>query len=250
MMQSWKVGLAALGALAVFAAPQAAMAASSKATASVSSLKVLEAQSGSRTETKWTPINVATIRTANQKDLVFDAALQCGLLTDTTVSSKGGNKNVANAVASIRVRIRIDVSDGTTRYAMPSSDLDGTSILAPVDDADPPGITYCERLQQLEAQFGGWDCTADLDTGAVTCEEEESVRLLLRTLTAASFNFVLPDLVSGVHTVTVEAKAIADTNLFDGDGFELGDSSAEAFVGLGSLDVDEVRFVKDADIEM
>lgn len=247
-----KLGFAIV-ALALLASPQAAMAASSKAIASVSSLTNLSGQSGSRTETAWTAINVATIRTANQKDLVFDAALQCGLVTDTTVKSRGGNKDGANAVASIRVRIRVDVADGTTRYAMPDSDIDGTSILVPENEGetDPAGVTYCERLQQLEVQFSGWDCTADLEDGAVTCEEEESVRLLLKTLSAHSFNFVLPDLVPGVHTVTVEAKAIADTNLFDGEpGFSLGDGSAEAFVGLGSLDVDEVRFVKDADIEM
>lgn len=243
----------AIAALALLASPQVSMAASSKATASVSTLTVLEGIAGSRTETAWTAINVVTIRTANQKDLVFDAALQCGLVTDTTVKSKGGNKDGANAVASIRVRIKVDVSDGTTRYAMPTDDLAGTSIQAPTNggEAGPSGITYCERLQQLEVRFAGWDCTADLGNGAVTCAEEESVRLLLKTLSAHSFNFVLPDLVSGVHTVTVEAKAIAETNLFSGDpGFNLGDGAAEAFVGLGSLSVDEVRFVKDSDIEM
>jgi hypothetical protein len=251
LTQLWKGGFAALGVVALMTSAEGAMAQSSKATASISTLKVLEGKSGSRTETAWTPINVATIRTANQKDLTFDAALQCGLVTDTTVRSKGGNKDGANAVASVRVRIKIEQADGVTRYAMPDSDIGGTSILNPASGSGPAGVTYCERLQQLEAQFGGWDCAADLETGDVTCELEESVRLLLRTLSAHAFNFVLPDLPSGVHKVTVEAKAIADSNVFSGDpGFNLGDGSAEAFVGLGSLNVDEVRFIKDSDISM
>ena len=250
-MRKFMPYIAAACAVAMLAMPSVVSAASSKNTASVSSLVVLRGVAASPTETAWTTINQATLRTANQKDLTFDAALQCGIVTDTTARSKGGTKEAANAVASIRVRIRVELADGTTRYAMPDSDLANTSILIPSDGNGPAGVTYCERLQQLEVQFGGFDCTADSETGAVTCDSEESVRLLLKTLSAHAFNFVMPDVPSGIHTVYVEAKALADTNLFDGNpDFEIGDAQAEAFVGLGSLDVDEVHFVKDADIEM
>jgi hypothetical protein len=104
------------------------------------------------------------------------------------------------------------------------------------------GVTYCNRFQKLEAQFGGWDCTADLDTGEVTCEEPETLRLLLKTLNANSFNFAKNDVSSGVHTVTVEARAGADARIIDDPvGGTL--AGAEAFVGAGSLLVEEVRLI-------
>lgn len=191
--------------------------------------------------TGWVDVLSTQIKTSQQKDLLFDAALQCGLLTDTTVASKGGEKSTSTARASMAVRILLDKGTPAARIAEPTESQDAT-------DATVPGVVYCDRLQKLEGTFGGYDCTADLTTGEVTCAEEESLRLLLQTMNANAFNFAADDVGSGIHTVTVQAKADASAIVDEGDGTDGSLAGAEAFAGAGSLVVEEVRLVKGAQI--
>ena len=72
----------------------------------------------------------------------------------------------------------------------------------------------------------------------------EELRLILDTLNANAFNFLLPNVVTGVHEIEVQARAQASADIF---GAEFGLANGEAFIGLGSLMVEEVRFIKDAD---
>jgi len=67
---------------------------------------------------------------------------------------------------------------------------------------------------------------------------EEELRLILDTMTANAFNFIAPNLSSGIYEVVVEAE-------ISSDGMA-GSGSFDAFatVGLGSLVVDEIRMVK------
>ena len=81
----------------------------------------------------------------------------------------------------------------------------------------------------------------------VTCTDPEELRLLLKTLNAHSFNVAKTDVGSGVHTVTVQARAQASVN-FDVDASGGALAGAEAFAGAGALVVEEVRLVKDANI--
>ena len=71
-------GLAIGGAAAQSSQP------SSKVTAAVSSVTILQPTEG---ETEWTTILSNTLKTANQKDLFVDVSLECGLYTDTLVKS-------------------------------------------------------------------------------------------------------------------------------------------------------------------
>jgi hypothetical protein len=125
--------------------------------------------------------------------------------------------------------------DGSVKYALPSEE--GNSEL---------GVTYCDRLQRLEAKFAGLNCTANLDTGVVTCEDPEELRLLLETLNANAFNFLLANVKAGVHTIEVQARAQADVDI---SGTELGEAKAEAFVGLGSMLVETIRLIQGAETE-
>ena len=74
---------------------------------------------------------------------------------------------------------------------------------------------------------------------------EIAVSLLLETLTAHSFNFVLPNVISGNKMIEVQARATADANVFSGTP----DSSAkgEAFIGMGSMLIETVRAIKSFD---
>ena len=97
------------------------------------------------------------------------------------------------------------------------------------------------------AKFGGVLSCSDLNgDGAVTFDEctltDEELELILDTMAAHSFNFVLDDLGAGTHDVVVEA--MVDTNA----SWQLGTASATAAIGKGSLTVEEVRLVKGAAI--
>lgn len=186
-------------------------------------------------DTGWVDVLETKIRTANQKDLLFDVAMQCGIVTDTAVKSSGGTTSSATARANMAVRVLVDGSPAT-----PDNSIDATKSTA-------EGVVFCDRLQQLTAKFAGLNCTADAETGVVTCADPEELRLLLKSLDASSFNFAKTDVGSGVHTVTVQARAQAGVN-FDDDESGGALAGAEAFAGAGALVVEEVRLVKGADI--
>ncbi len=239
---------------------------------------------GAVAETPWTTVQQTFIKTPNGKELAFDVAIQCGLVTFTQVKSKGGAKDSSAAEAEIKIRVRIDdvanntleVIPGTTRFAEPGEDSTASN-----------GVTYCQRLQKLDAVFQGIlqtgdefqiedpdnvvgddegligdgncdpgeDCITvvgtcllvDPNTGNtvldVDCLEPEELALLLETLTANAFNFLSANETPGIKRIQVQAKAKADANIFGGEGSAKG----EAFVGLGSMLVETVRMVKDAD---
>ncbi len=182
------------------------------------------------------------IKMPNQKDLKFDVALQCGIVTDTTVKSKGGAKDAAPAHGKISVRVKLtNIDTGESRYAEPSE-------LGSAPDGGPMGVTYCNRVQRLEAKFAGLNCTVDLDPdsltyGQVSCADPEELHLVLDTLNANAFNFYSGDITPGVWQIEVQARAEANVTL---GGSTLGDAHAEAFVGLGSMHVNNSRLIKDA----
>jgi hypothetical protein len=206
---------------------------SAKAAVAISELINLSAKDtdGTPQSTGWVNVLSTQIKTSSQKDLVFDAALQCGIVTDTTVKSSGGAVSASTARANIAVRVLVD---GVP--AQPDQSIDATKETA-------EGVVYCDRIQTLAAKFAGLDCTTDLATGAVTCATEEELQLILRTLNAHSFNFAKSDVGTGVHDIVVQAKASANVNFDDGNM-----AGAEAFAGAGSLLVEEVRLVKGAEI--
>jgi len=109
---------------------------------------------------------------------------------------------------------------------------------------DGDGVVFCDRIQTLRAKFSGLNCTANLETGAVTCATPEELQLILKTLNANAFNFVAPDLSSGVHTVEVQARSSAATSATGLNG-SLG--NANAFIGAGSVAVESVRMIKGND---
>jgi len=189
---------------------------SAKATAAVG----LELIDYSKSE-PWTGILTNTIKTANDKDLFIDAALQCGLYTKTRVKSKGGVEDTAEAWARIEVRVIRDQDP----------DWDGTDLAY---IAQPGKVVYCWRMQTLKAIFGGW---------GLNNATEEELELILETLSANSFNFIFVDLDPGVHTITVQARITSSPDTS-------GISEAKALVGAGSVTIEEVRMIKNEVIMM
>ena len=181
--------------------------------------------------TGWVDVLETQIKTSQQKDLNMIAALQTGVVTDNTVSSKQGGLSVSTARGTVSVRVLVDGDP-----AEPDNSIDANKATA-------PGVVYQDRIAHLEARFSGLNCTAD-DEGVVTCDDPETLRLLMKSLNAGSFNFVKMDVGSGVHTVTVQAKADAAAAIIQDDPLGGTLAGAEAFTGAGSLLVEEVRYVK------
>lgn len=191
----------------------------------------------SSADSGWATVLKAKIKTANQKDLFINPSLQCGIVTDTTVKSLNGSLDSAEARGTIRVRVKIIAPDGTFTYAQPND----TGATADPAEANTDGLVYCDRIQTLKAKFSGLNCDADLLTGAVTCTDPEELQLILKTLNANSFNFIAADVVSGVHTIEVQARTSANIGVDSTNGSLAG---AEAFIGAGSATIQEVRMIQ------
>ena len=158
------ISIVSFGLGSAFAAdnmPSAKAAAAIDALISLRSDSVADAydnNSNSDNSGAWSSILTTYIKTPNQKELAFDVALQCGLITDTTVRSKGGAKDGAEAEGKIRVRVKITHPDGSVTYADPKNEL-----VDPFDTSNTniqDGITYCNRFQELAANFAGLNCWA------------------------------------------------------------------------------------------
>ena len=191
-------------------------------------------------DTGWVSILTTHIKTPNAKELALGVSLQCGLITDTTVRSKGGELDSSSAQGRIKVRVKLTQPNGEIAYGQPNNGADLSDTLL---DAGP-GITYCDRFQKLAARFSGLNCTANLTTGVVTCADPEELQLILKTLNAHHFNFIHANAIPGVHKIEVQARAQAAVAL---GGTRLGAAGAEAFAGAGVLSVETIRLIKDAD---
>jgi hypothetical protein len=178
------------------------------------------------------------IRTSQQKDLIFGAAFECGLYTQTKVRSGGGNKDTSSAEATVDVRIVVDPGTPDERMAHPG----GTT--------HDNGVTFCERSQTLSATLQGiLELACQSSDGYLTsCDlnvvDEEEIELVQRTLAANAFFFALDDLGSGTHNVIVQARINSATSS------QNGSAGATALIGQGSLTVEEVRLVRGTDIDL
>ena len=170
----------------------------------------------------WSPIFTNSIKMSEQKDLFVDVSLEVGLTTNTKVMSKQLEKVVSTAEAMVLIRVWVD-----DMLALPGE------------------VTFARRQQTLVAEFAG-DLTACIDEeGHVIidpegdCIAEETLALILDTMAAHSFNFILPDVGVGENTVTVEAKIA-----YSVDGIEDTDYPAtNACLGNGSVTVESVRMI-------
>lgn len=205
--------------MAMLIAP-AAMAQSAKSVVQYTDAALVDVGDG------WTTILDGNLHTSQWKDLTIDVSLETGLFTSTTVRSKNGKEDISYAEAMVQVRVLVDGQE-----------------------AFPGVVTYDRRYQELMAKFGGIieSCTDADGDGTIVFEDEceiteEELRLVLDTMAAHAFTFLVDDLSSGNHHVQVQARLTTDT------GAMAGEADANALVGKGSLTVEEIRLVKDLDL--
>ena len=207
-MKKFVVATVVVSVLVFFGAALAAESQpSAKATAQVGNIAKLDL-----TDLPETTILQQTLKTASQKDLFIDVSLECGLYTRTK-SGKAGTVDTSFAKGGVYVTVLVD---GIAAY--------------------PGEVKFCEREQTLTTYLQG---ILNLTTGLVVTDEY--VELILKTMDANSFNFVMPDLSAGVHTVAVKARIDTDVS---------GTAEAKGSIGKGSVTVESVRMIRNEDIEL
>lgn len=197
-----------------------------KATARVANIAVLQGPvTSGAAEGAWQTVLSNSIRTSSQKDLFVHVSLECGLYTSTLVKSKNATSDASSASASVQVRVLIDGRP-----------------------AAPGEVVFARRSQELTATFQGIidGClTLDPLTGALvideTCVRPEELNLLLDTMNANSFGFVLADVGTGVRVIEVQARVDL------GASSQAGSAEARATIGKGSMTVEEVRMIRGED---
>jgi hypothetical protein len=156
--------------------------------------------------------------------LLVGGSLETSILTDTSTTG-GGGKQTATAEGSVMVTMLVD--GAVAPKVCPSTGC-------PNGVAYPSTVTYDERLQQLTTNLGNICTTTN---GVTTCTSPESIDLLLSTASAHGFNFVVPNLSQGTHTVTMNI-AVSGTATASS---LLAGSKVNVAVGVGSLTAQVVK---------
>jgi hypothetical protein len=165
-----------------------------------------------------------TIKTANGKDLFIDVSLQSAVFTGTTVKSKDMGRDTSTANASVFLWVWIDKGTDDQRLAFPGP------------------VVYNARTQTLTAVLQGEITSVTGEEGdVITIGDPEEIGLFIGTMSANSFNFIVDDLSSGMHTVTVDAACASSAMN------QQGCAGAVAVIGLGSMTIEEVRMIQGED---
>lgn len=204
---------------------------SSKAAVQVSNIALLSATSTSIVV--WTDLLSVSIKTPNKKDLIMFVSLECALFAKTVgKSSKTGTLDTQLASSGVRLRVLVD----------------GVTL------AEPGEVVFCRKAQSLNTILAeALSSCVDGSDGSIPdgiiqiteCTTSPSeIQLILDSMDANAFNFALADLGVGVHQVKVQAQI--DINLTPGST----NVEAKAAIGKGSVIVEEVRLIKNADITL
>jgi len=175
-----------------------------------------------------TPFLQLNIKVSNgDSSLLVGGSLQTAITTNTYTTGGGGQQK-ATATGSVIVYMYVD---GRLAPVCPTT----TITTCPIGVAYPPRVTYDERFQQLITNLGSICGTTA--TGAVTCTSQESIQLILSTTSAHSFNFIVPGLSAGTHTIEFKIAASTDATASSASA----GAAASVVIGVGSLTAQVVK---------
>ena len=215
-----------LAALASTPSSIAAGQPAAKATAQVGAINILSSEN-----LDWSQVLAAPIKTPNGKALFIDVSLECGLYTRTKTVSQEGILDTSSADSGVKVMVVLDAGTANERIALPGE------------------TTFCRRTQTLSSRYAGIEECEDANGDGETTEDEcettpEETQLILDTMNANSFNFILNNVGSGVHTVSVLARIDLAS------AAEAGEAEARAAIGNGSVTIETVRLARNTPIEL
>lgn len=214
---------AAIGAALVMAIQTPGITAgqaAAKATAAVAHINIMSAE-----DTDYSTVLRSTLKAPGGKDLFVDVSLECGLFTGTKVASEAGILDTSTAESGVKVKVVLDRGTPNEREALPGE------------------ITFCSRTQTMSGKYAGIeDCEDENGDGETTEDEcdltEEETELLLDTMNANSFNFVITSIGAWTHTIDVLAKIDVETTA------QAGEAEAWAAIGHGTVTVEQVRLAR------
>jgi hypothetical protein len=205
----------------------------------------------------------ASLKASSNKTFFVSPSVVTGLYTNTQVSGKTSgtpSSQTATAVASVAVRVLLDCA-GCANPGQPQvQNVSWAMAGYPDAGSGQPnqggsGIIFDARIQQLTATLGQAitsGCLTFTTTLSNTCPPEV-VNLILDTTSAHTFNFILPEVGAGQHTVTVQARLDAGDICYSTKGYittcstnqvvnsSLASSISAALFGLGSVTVIPVQ---------
>jgi hypothetical protein len=160
----------------------------------------------------WTTIGSFSTKTSNNKLLTLLTTGECGIYTETNVSTQKGKKESVTATGAVYFRVLVN--------GVPST---------------PTQVTYCSRMQTLSAALQGIIDQCPVVDGVIStadCEyADESIGLILQTMDANSFVFAKPTTAGNVK-IELQAKIVSST-----DTGTNANSSANAWGSIGSIAV-------------
>lgn len=211
----------------------------------------------------WFTVMTASLKASTNKTFFVSPSLVTGLYTNTQVSGKtSGNPSseTATAAASVAVRVLLDCAGCSTPGQPQTQNVSWAMAGYPDAGSGLPnqggsGIIFNARIQQLTATLGQAitsTCLTFTTTLSNTCPPEV-INLILDTTSAHTFNFILPEVGAGQHTVTIQARLDAGDICYSTKGFittcstdqvvntTLASSISAAIFGLGSVTVIPVQ---------
>lgn len=235
------------GGAAIFTGPNAVCASSQS---SFSGAQSFQPCVDTNNNGQWFTVMNASVKTSTNKSLFVSPSLVTGLYTNTQVKGgSSGTSQTATAVASVAVRVLLDCSNCVSVGTAQTPAAIFTAAGYP--DAAGSGIVFDARIQQMTATLGSV-ITSTCITDLTTCTPEQ-IDLILSTTSAHSFNFILPTVGSGTHTITVQARLDAGNICYNNLGTvttcdsssvintSLASSVSSAVFGLGSVTVIPVQ---------
>ena len=230
------LGAVAFVAAAIAGSSGASAQSAGSFSAAVSNVAIIPTIVCDATNTTTSPLNCdhsasqfmqLQIKVSNgDSSLLVGGSLETTILTNTSTTGGSGKQQSATATGSVIVEMYVDGQ--LAPVECPTMTITCTGY------AYPRRVTYDMRQQTLTTNLGNICGTVN---GVVTCTTAESIQLILSTTSAHSFNFIVPGLSAGTHTIQFKIAASTDPTT---SSLSAG-AEAQVGVGVGSLTAQVVK---------
>lgn len=161
-----------------------------------------------------TLLGPVTIKTSSPTDLILAHTQECSILTNVSLSSKGGSNQVQTSTAVGHEEVWIE--------------LDGKAIpVSTQPNADDGHVTFCDRTFSVSTNILNQIQLLCANTNS-SCTESNFTSYI-NTKSAHGFNWITLNVGSGTHTIAVKAHLTVTLT---------GSGSATVVIGKRTLVVD------------